>query len=109
MEGLHVSAHAEGIIAAEIAEIAVELHGVGAVKVPDVSLHVGFVHALVRAKGTGELRAARVHLATELQMLLQLVLWRKGFLTERTRVLLGRVGCRIVRVDDVLYVPFGDV
>lgn len=60
MEGSHVPANAERIVAAEATELAAELvTAVGAVDVSHVSLHVGLVHALVRAVAAGELRAVR--------------------------------------------------
>lgn len=70
MEGLNVSANAEGIIAAKVAELAAELEGAGVVNVSHVSLHVRLVRALVRAVGTGERRVALIHFACRMHMLL---------------------------------------
>lgn len=87
MESSHVPADAERIVAAEATKLAVELVTVvGLVDVPHVSLHVGLVHALVRAEATGERRAARVHLAAGLQVLLQQVLQGIDFLAEDAHV-----------------------
>jgi len=81
-----VSANAERIIAAEIAELAAELEGAGVVNVSHVSLHVCLVHALVRAEGTGERRVARTHFASELHMLLEQALRRVDFLAMRAHI-----------------------
>jgi len=70
MEGLYVSANAEGVVAAEVAELAAELEAAGVMNIAHVSLHVCFVYALVRAESTGECRGvARIHFTTELHML----------------------------------------
>lgn len=76
MKRLHVSSHAEGVIAAEVAEVAAEFKAARVVNVSHVPLHVRLVHALVRAKRAAELRAPRVHLAAELHVPLQQVLQR---------------------------------
>lgn len=68
MEGLYVSANAEGVIAAEVTKLAAELEVAGVVNVSHVSLHVRLVHALIRAEGAGECCVAHVHFATELHM-----------------------------------------
>jgi len=70
MEGLYVPANAEGVVAAEVAELAAELEAAGVMNIAHVSLHVCFVYALVRAESTGECRGvARIHFTTELHML----------------------------------------
>lgn len=63
MESHYVSAKAEGVIAAKVAELAAEFKATGVVNIFHVSLHVGLVHAFVRAEGTGELGVARIPFA----------------------------------------------
>lgn len=71
MEGLYVSADAEGVIAAEVTELAVEFKGAGVVNVSHVPLHVRLVRALVWAESTGEtVRVVWIHFARELHVLL---------------------------------------
>lgn len=88
MERLHVPAHAEGVVAAEVAEVAAELEHPGLVDVPHVPLHVRLVGALVRAEGAGELGVPRVHLAAELHVPPQQVLQREDLLAEAAHVAL---------------------
>lgn len=96
MEGLYMPADAEGIIAAEVAELAAKLEGAGVVNVSHVPLHVRLVHAFIRTKGAGELRVARIHFASELYMPLQQALRRVYFLAIRAHVSLVHMMRRIV-------------
>lgn len=65
MEVPYVSANAEGIITAKVAEFAAKFEAASTVNVSHVSLHVCLVRALVRADGAGEhLRVARIHFAS---------------------------------------------
>lgn len=91
MEGLYMSADAERIIAAEVAELAAKLEGASVVNISHVSLHVRLVHALVRTEGAGELRVARIYFASELHMSLQQALRRVDFLAVWAHVSLVHV------------------
>lgn len=114
VESSHMSANAERIVAAEAAKLAVELvTAVVVVDVSHVSFHVGLVHALVRAEGTGEWRAARIHPTAGLHMFLQQVLQRVDFLAVgahvslvHSKVWLGRALWSVV-VHVIGHVPVG--
>ncbi|KAK2584901.1 hypothetical protein KPH14_002497 [Odynerus spinipes] len=97
MEGLHVSPHAERVIAAKIAEIAAELEAAGVVDVTHVPLHVRLVHALVGAKAAGELGATGIHFAAELHVPLQEILQGEDLFAE---------GAYMTLVDRVSLVQF---
>lgn len=91
MKGPYVPANAEGVITAKVAELAAKFEAAGVVNVSHVSLHVGLVHALVRAEGAGELRVTRIHFATQLYVLLQQVLRDIDLLAEGTYIPLVHV------------------
>lgn len=86
VKSLHMSSHAEGIIATKVAQIATKLKHAGVVNVSHVSLHVCLVSALVRAKRASELRISRVHLAAELHVPPQQILQREDLFAETTHV-----------------------
>jgi len=98
MEGLYVSANTEGVIAAEVAELATKFDDAGVVNVSHMSLHVGFVHALVWTKGARELcyGIAWIHLAAELYVLLQQIPREIYLLAERASFV--RVIRRVIHV-----------
>lgn len=79
-------ADAEGVVAAEVAEVATELENPRLVHVPHVPLHISFVGAFVGTVGAGELRVPRVHLAAELHVPSQEVLQREDLLAEAAHV-----------------------
>lgn len=47
MKGLHVSSHAVGVLASEVAKLALELGALSVVQISHVSLDVGFVTAAI--------------------------------------------------------------
>ena len=64
-------AHARGVLAAEVAQVAAELDATAVVDVTHVALDVRLVHALVVAEVALEDGGARVHTAGELRVTLQ--------------------------------------
>lgn len=92
-------AYAEGVVAAKTAQVAAKLvAALGVVDVSHVPLHVGLVHALVRAEGTGERRVPRIHSATDLHVPLQQVLQGVHLPAEDAHVSLGIAGRGLRRV-----------
>lgn len=98
MKGFYVSANAEGIIAAEIAELAAKFDDAGVVNVSHMPFHVGFIHAFVWTKSARELRygITWIHLAAELYVLPQQIPRKIYFLAKRASLV--RVIRRVVHV-----------
>lgn len=93
VKGPYVSTDTERVIAAKIAELTAEFVATSIVNVSHVSLHVGFVHALIRTESAGELGVTRIHFASHLYVLLQQILRGVDLLAEGTYVPLVHVIC----------------
>lgn len=110
MKSSYVSTDAERVIAVKIAELTVEFVATGIVNVSHVSLHVGFVRALVRAECAGELGVARIHFTSHLYVLLQQALRDVDLLAEGTYIPLVHMMCgRTIVVRLIAHIPVDSV